>query len=120
MSSLRIKLTEIEAATVVPVVTVFGFVPPCKEGNSFLDGLRPQLEDVAKRYAGGRVVLDFLEVEYSFGDHFGSLWLLPLREQQCQVVIVAEGATAAAFQDLLGPDSVPVVNTLAQALEVPL
>lgn len=118
MSSIRITITELDSAQgPVPVISVSGFVPPCAEGNASIDSLRPQLESIAGQYRDRPIILDFLEVEYSFGDHFGSLWILPMAKHNCKPTIVAEGATADALKSLIAI-SIPVTifPTLIEAL----
>ncbi|MCE9596418.1 MAG: hypothetical protein K8S54_00470 [Spirochaetia bacterium] len=117
MSSLRIKVTAAEGAhTIVPVLTVSGFVPPCAEGNAFIDELRPSIEKFAAENDGKAVILDFLDADYSFGDHFASLWIAPLLQHNCKVLIVADSTTSTSIRSLLAGMPVPIVGTLRDAL----
>jgi len=120
MSSLQIKVTEMEGLTgPVAVVSIQGFVPPCAEGNASIDALRPAIERIASAHPNQRLILDFLDVDYSFGDHFGSLWILPLAKYGCTPIIVADGATAKVLDSFItGNASIRVCSSLREALSV--
>ncbi|MBL8021210.1 MAG: hypothetical protein JNM27_16190 [Leptospirales bacterium] len=117
MSSVKIKVTAMEGAKYpVQVVTVTGFVPACKEGNAAIDSLRPELERIAAAGYGGPVILDLLDADFTFADHFASLWISPLLMKNCKPMVVADQSTATTIKEMLGGMDIPIVSTLRDAL----
>lgn len=104
------------ASQAVQVVTVTGFVPACKEGNTATDELRPELERIAEAGYGGTVILDLLDADFTFADHFASLWISPLLMKNCKPVLVADQSTAVTVKEMLAGMDIPIVPTLRDAL----
>jgi hypothetical protein len=107
MITISIKDVDITTA----IIAIKGELLPGSAGNIEAEKMKHTVESLPKEKT--RLVLNLLDLTYTFGDYFNGFVFLPLFKRQIKFNIVAKGETKEALNRLVTNSGMNKISVIA-------
>ena len=94
-----ITINTIEIDVLTSIISIKGELSPGSDGNNEAKKMKQAVENLPKEKT--RIILNLLDLIYTFGDYFNGFLFIPLYKRQIKFNVVAHGETSEALNHLI-------------------